>query len=285
VRRILGSIIGALALSAAPPAQAQAPGPDGWELRQTPESCYLLRSFATPAGKMDLRIQAFGGTTPYHVILHGPGLPVRDNSLELGAVAFGDDEAEQTVFFVGQTGGVPTAVFPAFFRQANLMGVFFRGSGASQYLGLDKSAERLSVDLPDGEPLSLDLGPMADAYARLDACAQGLVDGWSRAVSGSAVPVSAPELLDPAGVNRRVWFPPNLSMNRISGMVELRMTVGKDGKARGCVAQVSVGSAQFGEDACEALERWARFAPARDAEGNAVDALYQTAITFMIYRW
>ena len=287
MRQLFRWITGAAALLAlSQAAAAQAPITGGWELKQTPESCYLFRSFTTLAGKMDLRIQSFGPTTPYHVILHGPGLPLRDNSLELGAAAFGDEaEAEQTVFFVGQAGGMPMAVFPAFYRQTNLMGVFFRGSGSAKYIGLDRSAERLFVNLPDGERLSLDLGPMAGEYVRLDTCAQDLVDGWSRAVSRGAAAASAPEMLDPEGVRRRVWFPPNLSMNRVSGIVELRMKVDKNGRARDCVAQASVGSRQFGEDSCRALERWARFEPARDVLGNAVDALYQTAITFMIYRW
>lgn len=296
MRRIFRWITGSLsvaALAVLPQwAAAQTPAAaDSWDLRRTSESCYLIRSFVTAAGKVDVRIQAFGPTTPYHVILHGPGLPIRNNGAEIGTIAFGDEAAaEPTITFVGKANELPMVVIPASLPRPhplNLMGFWFQSIGPYPQLvvAIEPAAEQLFVNFPDSAPLRLELGPMAEEYTRLDACAQGLSDSWSRTASGEAHPVSEPQLLDREGMRGRLWFPPNLSMNRISGAVQLRMTVDTRGRVQDCVVQGSTGVRQFGEHSCDKLERWARFEPAKDAQGNPVSVSFRTAIMFIIYRW
>jgi protein TonB len=76
-----------------------------------------------------------------------------------------------------------------------------------------------------------------------------------------------------------------LILNRISGLIEMRMTVDETGRVKGCVPQMTVWVPQFGSDACHQMERWARFEPARDDHGNPVSAMYRTAAMYVIYNW
>jgi hypothetical protein len=211
LRRLFRWIIGALSVAVLAGsfhwAAAQTPAAaDSWDLKQTPESCYLIRGFATVAGNVDVRIQAFGPTTPYHVILHGHGLPIRSNRAEIGAIAFGDEAtAKQTIAFVGNANELPMVVIPASLPRPhplNMMAYWFQSIGPYPQLmvAIEPAAEQLFVNFPDSAPLRLELGPMAGEYTRLDDCAQALSDSWSGTASGEARPVSAPQLLDPIGM-------------------------------------------------------------------------------------
>jgi TonB family protein len=291
VRQLFGWIAG-LAVLVALNHGAGAQTSPAWDLRRTPESCYLFRSFATVAGKMDVRIQSYGPTTPYHFILHGPGMLLRKDRAEKADIAFGDHVPEaQTIVLVGEANDLPMVIFAAGparpSSHINMLSWFYAGTGGPAYLRapLDPNAGTLSVRLPDSDPLALDLGPMREEYARLDACAQGLSDTWSQAIWSGADPATAPEMIDPQATLQLIRFPAVLAINRVSGLVELRMKVDANGRARDCVVQSSSGSSQFGEQSCDAVMKKARFEPAHDAQGNPVAALYQTAIMYVIYRW
>ena len=218
-------------------------------------------------------------------------MPLRDNRAEMATFSFGDEaDAERTMTLIGKASDLPMVTIPARSPRPgplNLMTFWFHGTRQSPpgRAQIDPSAERLFVDYPDSAPLTLELGPMFGEYARLDACAQELYDGWGRTASAAADPVSEPQILDGQEFMRRLWFPPNLSMNRISGVVQLRMTVDASGRARNCVVQGWTGARQFGEQSCETLERWARFEPAKNAQGDPVNALFRTSIMFVIYEW
>jgi hypothetical protein len=281
---------GAVGLALSHPGTAQAPATpaDRWKLGQAAENCYLTRSFGSGAQKMDVFVQSFGAATPYHVILRGPGLPLRPQRAEFAQISFGGDPQHDTFALIGKSGEIPMAVFAASLPRPSMMTATiynYTRFKAGIVVPVDGSAETLSFDTEDMEPLTLQLGPMAGEYERLDACAQGLEDKWKRAASPGATPVKAPELLH---ANETVWhmkYPENLLLNRISGLVELRMTVDAKGHARDCVVQMATWASRFGEDSCSALEQTARFQPATDSNGNPVSALFRTGAIFVIHDW
>ena len=90
---------------AGPPAAAQS---DAWALRQNAESCYLERTFGSGAGKIELVIQSFGPTSPYHVVLSGANLPTDKDRARPARVGFGGEgAAKDSVVLVGSSGGEP----------------------------------------------------------------------------------------------------------------------------------------------------------------------------------
>jgi hypothetical protein len=281
----LGASCAAWAQSPAAPAAAS----DQWSLRQTPESCYLTRNFADNGAELELRIESFGPNSPYHFLLSGDGLPIRKQSSMLARVGFGGEAAaKDTIVLAGGPKTSPEVllvVAPA--GSLDILGWFYtyRQTKAAWLTPLDPSAQELFIAFPDTEPLTLPLGPMQDEYARLDSCANALADKLSAVVSADGQPVSGPRLRERETVIERTKYPVNLLLNRINGVAELRMTVDDTGRVRACVPQRVVWARQFGDDACRAMEEYARFEPARDATGKAVPAMYRTAATFIIYNW
>jgi hypothetical protein len=293
--KLLGTIVAALAALAVggQPALAQQPpaGADPWDLKQNAESCYLARSFGSGDNKIDVLIQSFGSTTPYHVILRGGQLPHLANRAVVARVGFGGRIAAEDVFvLVGSAGKAPMAVFaasPPHPGTIYMMGARYLGTYSEAKVGtrIDPAGDVLSIEMPGMVPLSLPIGAMQMEYARLDGCAQALEDKWSVAASAGAKPAVGPVLQDPDEVSWHMKYPEDMLLHRISGLVELRATIDGKGHAHDCVVQMSTWSSRFGEASCNHLENIAHFAPARDAQGNPVSALFHATAIFVIYNW
>lgn len=283
--RFLASLgIAAAAAAVAFPAAAQS---DPWALRQNAESCYIARSFALGNRSVNLTIQSFGPSTPMHFILSGQGLPLLEQRAEAASIGFGGEQAaSQSLALFGQAGDTPMIVFATALHTVSHMGWYYKGSGGVPFFAkIDPAAEVLYFDAANMDPVTLPIGPMEPEYARLDACAQALVDKWSAAASKGAKPVTPPTLLQAKETNWHIKYPENLLLHRISGLIDLRMTVDKNGRAHDCVVQRATWALRFGTDACSMFESRARFEPAKDATGTPVPALFRTSMSYIIYDW
>ena len=289
--RLIAALGAVLGLAAAGGAWAQSPPApsDHWDLRRAGESCYLTRSFANGPDSLELRIQSFGSDTPYHFALIGNGLPIRKDRAILAHVGFGGEAAaEDMIALAGASGKLPEIVLAiSQSHQTNMLGWYYSyiKTDAKLVGSFDSQAEELYVDFADTPPIRLALGPMQAEYTRLDDCAREIVGELRAANSPGGYPALPPRMLEVPTVNRRVKYPDNLILNRISGLVEMRMTVDETGKVKGCVPQITVWVAQFGSDACHEMERWARVEPAHDDHDKPVSTMYRTAAMYVIYNW
>jgi hypothetical protein len=277
-----------LPLALAIPAAAQTAPTDPWTLGQEAEYCYLSRTVGAGAHKANVLIQAFGSSSPYHIVIRSADLPSRPQRAEVAKISFGGSlEPEDTFVILGKWSNVATAVFAASPHQVRMNGqiYLYQSTDARLSTPIDPSGEVLSIEAPDMAPLSLQLGTMANEYVRLDACVEKLEAKWRTAASTRAVLAKDPELLHPGEANWHMKYPNVLLLNLISGIAEVRMTVDEKGRARDCVVQVSTWAPQFGADSCSALKSIARFDPAKDSQGNPVKALFRTSIIFVNYKW
>ena len=276
------------ALTGPAPAQAPAVQGDAWVLGQAPENCYISRSIDADGQKAEVLIQSFGMTTPYHVVVRSPALPLLPQRAEVAQVRFGSAlPSKDTYAILGKWNGVGTAVFAVSWHDVGQYGeiYYYQGAVAQTAATIDRSAQVLSLQVPNSGPLTFQLGDMTGAIDRLDACTRALEAKWSAAASAGATVATQPELLHPGEANWHMKYPNVALLNLISGMTEVRMTVDEKGRARDCVVQVSTWLPQFGEDSCEALKTVARFKPAHDAQGNPVKALFRASIIFINYHW
>lgn len=276
-------------LTFAASASSQTPSqPNAWSFGQTSEYCYLRKSIGAGAQKADVLIQAFGSGSPYHVAIRSATIPLRPQRADVAKISFGSPLALQDTFVIlGKWNDLGTAVFAASPHSVRMNGEIYvyQSTDARTLAPIDPSGEVLSIEMPDMEPMTLQLGTMSGEYERLDSCVEGLESKWRAAASAGAVIAREPELQHPGEANWHMKYPENMLLNLISGIAEIRMTVDQKGRARDCVVQVSTWASRFGEDSCAALKRVARFEPARDAEGNPVSALFQTSIIFINYKW
>jgi hypothetical protein len=276
---------------AAPAQIVSADAADPWKLSQTPESCFLERSFGSGASKTDLIIQSFGSSTPYHVLVRGAGLPLRPQRAVSAQVGFaGEKSAKEALVLLGKSGDAPMMVIVASPPRpfpVNFLAWLYRGvrTQAEMIVPIATSNSELSINLAGSGPIDLDLGAMAGEYSRLDTCADAIEHKWSMAAAKDGGPTDAPKTTPETFKNWQVKYPPNLLLARISGLVELRMTVDASGRAHDCTVQMATWSPGFGEHACADLQEYGHFEPAHDAQGKPVSALFRTGVMYMIYDW
>lgn len=108
------------------------------------------------------------------------------------------------------------------------------------------------------------------------ATAGGLVLATPAAAQTFAEPAQMAQPVNPAEWQREVArdFP---AIQRFEGVPELRFgfVVDREGRVRTCMALAAVGAAQGpGQALCPAFIEHAEFAPARDAEGQAIDSVF-----------
>lgn len=77
-------------------------------------------------------------------------------------------------------------------------------------------------------------------------------------------------------------YPAAAMRNEEQGTVRYRVEIGADGRVARCTITGSSGSAQLDSATCRTVTRWARFAPARDGEGNAVADSREGEVTWRI---
>jgi protein TonB len=114
----------------------------------------------------------------------------------------------------------------------------------------------------------------------------------STAPSAPPGPPQPPRVSKARGVqpkNQRSWaariqenYPRRAAQEEIEGTVGVRVTVTPDGKATGCSVTSSSGSDILDGAACKDLERYGRFDPALDDDGNPISASWSTRITYKL---
>lgn len=75
-------------------------------------------------------------------------------------------------------------------------------------------------------------------------------------------------------------YPRSALAARVQGNVEIRFTIGADGRVSGCTVTRSSGSAELDSTTCRLIEKRFRYRPARDAQGRAV-----ATTGFGLQRW
>jgi len=77
-------------------------------------------------------------------------------------------------------------------------------------------------------------------------------------------------------------YPRRAQQEEIEGTVGVRVTVTPDGRATNCQVTASSGSSILDNAACTDLQRYGRFEPALDDDGNPISASWPTRITYKL---
>jgi protein TonB len=66
------------------------------------------------------------------------------------------------------------------------------------------------------------------------------------------------------------------------GTVGVAVTIGANGRVTGCSVTRSSGSERLDSAACQGMQRYARFNPAKDRNGNPTNGSFATSITYRL---
>ncbi len=268
--------------SAAGDARTFAPSGD-WALGSDAESCWISRQFGTTEDGVSFRLQTFAPSRSYRVVLRGKPLPQRDSGVLEFDFRFEPDEASiSRMGILGKRNGVPVVTFTSTLETS---------AEAGDPTAINVDAARTAairefvIQFSRGRPLALQLGPLTEVVAQLDACSLGLLAGWGldpaaqQSLTQRVVPIDQARWLAPG------TYPYEYLRNSRSLMVNLRMLVDAQGTPTECVVQAprtETGSEQL---ACREIMKTARFEPARDVAGNPVPSYYATTIFYYTRRW
>jgi protein TonB len=77
-------------------------------------------------------------------------------------------------------------------------------------------------------------------------------------------------------------YPARAQNEGTEGTVGISATIGADGRASGCSVTSSSGSRDLDSAACTNFQRYARFNPALDRDGNPISSSYSTRIVYRL---
>jgi TonB family protein len=118
----------------------------------------------------------------------------------------------------------------------------------------------------------------------LDGCVANLLEGWGMSKAAQAELASFPEPeIETSGYVRAEDYPSSALDARAGGDVQVRLTIGTDGRPKGCAVQQSAGHSALDATTCAIFVRRARFKPARTKQGRAVEAPYIATIKWRVY--
>ena len=280
-RLIFVSALGAAIAAAFAAAPVVAQSSSDWQYGESAESCRAHRSYGEGENAIALLLRTFGPGSAVELSVAGAQVPRDPNKVrmvELGWNGEGFDDTQVGV--LGSVGGIPSVTFLTAHRAVAAFAFFFSET-AVVVSPLDPSAESMQLRVVGNAPRELRMGSLEEPLRRLAECEAGLMEKWGWGREYYQRVTTPPEMRDPdRWFYKAIVYPAVANIARVSSFLELRLRVDAEGRVAECVVQSSPGNSQFGSKNCTGLRRAARFDPARDAQGQAVESYVQMSITF-----
>ena len=141
---------------------------------------------------------------------------------------------------------------------------------------------RLGLRGPDIEA-ALFLPALNQVRPALQGCTEGLLKDWGFPAETARLTTFAKPREDVVAYVRAEDYPSAALRDGASGTAEVMVTVGVDGRARDCRVLQSAGHPALDSTTCAIVVRRARFEPAREASGKAVEAPFFTRISWRMH--
>jgi TonB family protein len=256
-----------------------------WVVNYADDSCRMYRVFGSGRQEVVLMIDRYGPGERFRLIVAGPVF--RDKSEErMLAVQFGPAEPSQRVpYFAGDLGkDRPALLLRGSMRVTPLLETDTPEENIFKpQIGREREAAITYVLLgrPLINPIRLETGSMRKPFEALDKCVNELMTHWGIDVSRHATLKQMAQPTNSPGT----WvtdrdYPATAMLNGQRGIVNFRLSVGTDGKARSCHIQESTRPKEFDDAVCKAMIRRANFKPALDKDGVPIDSFYRNTVTF-----
>ena len=262
---LIAAALAAPSLSA--PAASVAAQPTGrWVVEFAEQYCRATHRFSNGAEMFTLGLEPRPTTEFYLLWL---GVPKRTPRLNSAQVAVGGLPIEMKGMSpqrVDQTGRIAYSVQ---LTRAELLRLLASGE-------VRVTAGKWSSLFP--------LASLAKVQRTLDSCVADLLAGWGLSPQAQAELASFPkpeqESVSYATNND---YPQGALDRMASGTVQVRITVGADGKGKACHVMVSSGDHDLDATTCAIYVKRPRYQPARTRQGVAIEGPYVVRVTWRTY--
>ncbi len=233
-----------------------------WNVDYAGDSCFLLRKFGTGDAEIILRITRPLPDGPFEIVLAGSGVPELPPEIEVPVRLA---PTGNSIRLSGLTGSLSSTT--GHFIRLDAPPVFFANTERGSVLHLEHRRFTRSISLPN----------LTAAIARLAQCNGELLASWGIDLASlETLSRRAQPLADSQPWIRTRDYPivPHI------GDTSTILTIDPSGQVSQCRIAHASGSPELDTAACETLRRRARFEPALDAQGQAVESFY-----FLRVRW
>lgn len=272
-----------------------------WNLDYADDSCRLARIFGEGDDKVAFYIERYEPGDRFFLMVAGG--PLDGSSRTNARFGFGPNGKEREgTGEMGSFGAYAPALFESNMAlmplsddndDYNALTSFDAEKTAADtdVLGQELSAaqeaniEWLEVQRRSKQPVRLALGPMGEPMAAMRTCTQQLLTDWGIDVEAhKGLTRRATPTRNPGRWMSSSDYPTGLLRKGMQGLVQVRLSVGTDGKPTQCHIQKSTRPQGFDDAVCDALMRKARFDPALDKDGKPLASYWRTSVRFDIPR-
>lgn len=286
--RIIGVVVALAAALVAASAPARAaeeplklPPSSDWVVDRDDDSCAVRRTFRTPADQALLEFRQHGPGDGFQVLITSTTL---DASGKAPRVRFEPDTR-----FYQPDGGL-------FYRISKGVAILYRDSLRPNDLSAEEAESWREADWDTRErqitalsvkegferPIVLRTGAFDRPMAALRECMAALLERWGVDAGVQAALSRPARPLDMDDWRKRVQARyPLVGSGRRSGVSNIRLVVGADGRPTSCIPNKDTLDRSFDEHTCEVMMRHARFEPALDANGRPAASFWTTTVTYM----
>lgn len=253
-----------------------------WDLRERANLCRASRTFGSGEDAATLWIERSGTEPTFNLTFMGQ--PFRHPKGGGIFMKFGDEpEFIRSYLALETSRGDPVVrmygvmlSLPEFDRELDSVAAV-EAPDAEKIEAIDRLHLRGSIV----KPVLLETGSLAPAFAFLDECVANFAvqhTSAGRAILGEA---SAPVPIEPDDWIKRHHYPNYLATARMQGWISVRMSVTSQGRPSSCFVTQASKPQLFDDAVCGTLMHRARFEPARDAYGKAIDSFFEYKQSFM----
>ena len=278
-----------------------------WRLREYDDKCRMSRTFGAGGDRLTVWVDKGGPGPSFNITLIGR--PVRSPYGPTVGLTFSPGEEVRRNYIESQSskgrpamamfGVQPVSLEPE--RDiASDAGAKDRGEGETVDLSQANVSDVISVEtlkaryatvtamnLKSGviDPISLKMDDLLEMAEPLFDCSQKLairLEGRTPEGGYAIGTPSTPRDMETWAEKISANYPLHLLREGEEGLVGVRLTVNKSGRATFCEVVRYSGPASFNDTACLQLLRHALFNPALDAEGNPRASFYKTTVRYVI---
>ncbi|MEM1133616.1 MAG: energy transducer TonB [Pseudomonadota bacterium] len=258
--------------------------PDGqWVARFDDEICSLHRKFGEGKESALLVMRRYSPSTRFWMTLAGQPFRTRYHSKPAKLRFRPEDEYLEIEFFRGKTGDDPALVFRGSTTGLPYSEETLDEMPDEEIRALQYAFRSIEIGYPLKTPLILDTGPMGKALKIMERCTDELVSSWGLdAEKHKNLQREVTPLVDLSKWIRSSDYPTDMLNSRQPAIVSARLMIDREGQLTGCHIQRTTRPKEFDDAVCGSIKKRARFEPAIDASGEAIDSYYRIDIRFQI---
>jgi len=262
-----------------------------WTLDYAEDSCALRRQFGTEENLVQLEIRYFSRSGPAQITLASNTLPI---ARKLPRFRFEPNGAGHDIarpMFAKYDAGFDAVFFeeevyprPSTEGEGSTLTLEQLAAWRAKRNEMLATVSGLTIYRAFSHPVTLQTGPLANAFTAMDACVEELRSHWDIDLEREETQSRSATPTNQAVVAGLIKYPSELAKAGAAAIVRIRMNVDEQGNPTECHTQLNLGDPAFERETCEALMANLKFEPALDSESRPMADVWLTSVHFEPYR-